>query len=168
MVKKAQLKVFAIITCILLAIFIAVLGSVNIIMQAVMQRQSKDVLKKIAAGVEYNDSTHQFMISRPENFGQKPAREEPPPSEPPSKPTTQAALPPSSEVSTDASEEETTDTTETSTEAAVTAASVEISVVSVVSSSEASVATSELGGSVVCAAGWLGGSDGGGSSRAGF
>ena len=82
MFKKAQLKVFAIITCILLAIFIAVLGSVNIIMQAVMQRQSKDVLKKIAAGVEYNDTTHQFMISRPENFGQKPEKNDPPPPKP--------------------------------------------------------------------------------------
>ena len=124
MVKKAQLKVFAIITCILLAIFIAVLGSVNLIMQAVMQRQSKDVLKKIAAGVEYNDSTHQFMISRPENFGQKPARETPPPSEPPSQPAAQTTLPPSSEVATEASEEETTDITEISTEAAVTAAAI--------------------------------------------
>ena len=103
MFKKAQLKLFAIITCILLAIFIAVLGSVNIIMQAVMERQSKDVLKKIASGVEYDEKTSRFNITRPENFGQKPENEPPP------KPDNDR-IPPSTE------EEETSgDTTETTT-----------------------------------------------------
>ena len=114
MFKKAQLKLFAIITCILLAIFIAVLGSINIIMQAVMQRQSKDVLKKIAAGVEYDEKTSHFNISRPENFGQKPEEwEEEPPSKPEGQPGTDETVP--------ASEEESSQSTETvtSTTAAV-------------------------------------------------
>lgn len=121
MFKKAQLKVFAIITCILLAIFIAVLGSVNIIMQAVMQRQSKDVLKKIAAGVEYNDTTHQFMISRPENFGKKPVQDE----VPPPKPTeTEASQEHSSQTAPPSTASVTTSTTAatTTTATAVTAA----------------------------------------------
>ena len=47
MFRKAQLRLFGIITAILLAIFIGVLSSVNLIMGAVMERQSKDVLRQI-------------------------------------------------------------------------------------------------------------------------
>ena len=83
MFRKAQLRLFAIITAILVAIFIAVLGSINIIMQTMMQRQSKDVLKKIAAGVEYDENSSSFVITRPEDFGQKPDDRF---GEPPSKP----------------------------------------------------------------------------------
>ncbi|MBR4627481.1 MAG: hypothetical protein IKO47_07270 [Ruminococcus sp.] len=97
MFRKAQFRLFAIITGILLAVFIAVLGSLNIIMQSVMQRQSKDVLKKIAAGVEYDDNTSSFRITRPEDFGQKPV------DEPPFKPGGQPGsdfVPPSTEPET--------------------------------------------------------------------
>lgn len=106
MFRKAQMKLFAIITCILLAIFIAVLGSINLIMQAMMQRQSLDVLKKIASGVEYSNG---FVITRPEDFGQKSS--EPPP-KPPETTTT-------AETTTSTS---TTTLTETDTETESTAA----------------------------------------------
>ncbi len=110
MFRKAQLKLFAIITSILLAVFIAVLGSINIIMQAVMQRQSKDVLKKIAAGVEYDDRTKTFTITRPEAFGQKyDNRFDEPPSKPTGEPGTDETLP--------ASTEEESSTAETQSEA---------------------------------------------------
>lgn len=68
MFKKAQYKLFGIITAILLAIFVAVLGSVNLIMRAVMERQSKDVLKQIAAGVEYDDNTKTFTYAGPGGY----------------------------------------------------------------------------------------------------
>lgn len=60
MFKKVQLKLFAIITSILLALFIAVLVSINLIMEAVMQRQSKVVLKQIASSIEYDENTETF------------------------------------------------------------------------------------------------------------
>ena len=89
MFRKAQLRLFAMITAILIAIFIAVLGSINIIMQTVMQRQSKDVLKKIAAGVEYDEKISSFVITKPEDFGQKPLdRFDEPPSKPADEPVT--------------------------------------------------------------------------------
>ena len=108
MFRKAQLKLFAIITCILLAIFVAVLGSINLIMQAMMQRQSMDVLKKIASGVDY--SNNGFVITRPEDFGQKPS--EPPPSKPAAEPSSDE----SSQNTSDETSEETSETDVTSEE----------------------------------------------------
>ena len=122
MFKKAQLKLFAIITCILLAIFIAVLGSVNIIMQAVMQRQSKDVLKKIAAGVEYDEKTSRFNITRPENFGQKPM------DEPPFKPDDAPEPPASTEEQSSTEETDTTAASITTTVLSTTSATASTSV----------------------------------------
>ena len=49
--RKVQLKFFATIICILVAIFIAVLGSINLIMDAIMEKQSKFVLKQVAQNV---------------------------------------------------------------------------------------------------------------------
>lgn len=63
MFRQVQLKFFAIITSILLAVFIAVLASINLIMEAVMQRQSQVVLNQIAAGVEYNEKTSSFTFT---------------------------------------------------------------------------------------------------------
>lgn len=74
MFKKVQLKFFAITTSILLAIFIAVLASINLIMEAVMQRQTKVVLKKIATSIEYDEKTSTFTYFT-EPFDKK----EPPP-----------------------------------------------------------------------------------------
>ena len=62
MFKKVQLKFFGIIVSILLAIFIAVLGSINLIMDYLTERQSKNVLEKIAAGVEYDEKTSTFTF----------------------------------------------------------------------------------------------------------
>lgn len=70
MFKKVQLKFFAIITSILLALFIAVLASINLIMEAVMQRQSKVVLKQIATSIEFDDTTSTFSYT-PEPFDEK-------------------------------------------------------------------------------------------------
>ncbi len=78
MFRKAQLKFFAIIISILLAIFIAVLGSVNLIMKAVMERQSRNVLRQIAEGVEYDDSTSTFTFVHPDHEPFKPDEMIPP------------------------------------------------------------------------------------------
>lgn len=61
MFKKVQWKFFAFTASVLLAIFIFVLTSINIIMQTVMQRQSIVVLKQIASSIEYDDSTASFV-----------------------------------------------------------------------------------------------------------
>ncbi|MCM1529679.1 MAG: ATP-binding protein [Alistipes sp.] len=65
MFKRVQLKFFGIITAILIAIFIAVLSSVNIIMDLLMERQTKVVLQQVAAGVEYDDKTATFTFTDP-------------------------------------------------------------------------------------------------------
>lgn len=67
MFRKVQLKFFGIITSILLAIFIAVLGSINIIMDTVMEHQTKIVLEQVAAGVEYDGVSQKFFIERPDD-----------------------------------------------------------------------------------------------------
>ena len=66
MFRKAHLKLFSVITSILLAVFIALLGSVNIITKEVMEHQSEYVLKQIAASIEYNDTDNYFTLSRPD------------------------------------------------------------------------------------------------------
>ncbi len=76
MFRKAQLKLFAVITSILLAIFIAVLSSINILTRTFMQRQSRKVLEQIASGVEYNEKTKTFTFTPPDDFNHH--REEPP------------------------------------------------------------------------------------------
>ena len=63
MFKKAHLRLFSIITCILVAVFGALLGSINLITEAVVQNQSQQVLKQIAEGVEYNDVTSTFTFT---------------------------------------------------------------------------------------------------------
>ncbi len=65
MFKRVQLKFFGIITAILIAIFIGVLSSVNIIMDLLMERQTKVVLQQVAAGVEYDDRTATFTFEGP-------------------------------------------------------------------------------------------------------
>ena len=65
MFRKAQLKLFSVITSILLAVFIGLLGAVNIITREVMSRQSEYVLEQIAAGIEYDDNTNKFNMKRP-------------------------------------------------------------------------------------------------------
>ena len=65
--RKVQLKFFATIICILVAIFIAVLGSINLIMDAIMEKQSKFVLKQVAQNVEYDEnSPNNFTFTRPD------------------------------------------------------------------------------------------------------
>ncbi len=65
MFKKVQMRFFGIVISILLTVFIALLVSINLIMEAVMQRQSKGVLRQIASGIEYDDSTSTFTYYRP-------------------------------------------------------------------------------------------------------
>ncbi len=76
MFRKAQLKLFIIITSILLAIFIAVLSSINILTRTFMQRQSREVLEQIATSIEYDEKTETFTFIPPDDFDRH--RGEPP------------------------------------------------------------------------------------------
>lgn len=67
MFRKAQLKLFVIITSILLAIFIAVLSSINILTRTFMQRQSREVLEQIATCIEYDEKTETFTFTPPDD-----------------------------------------------------------------------------------------------------
>lgn len=108
MFRKAQLKFFSIIISILLVIFTAILGSINIIMKVVMESQSRTVLKQIAAGVEYDDATSTFTYIHPDfnDPDHNKHIEEPPPKqkEEPSEKNTR----PSDEKTEPSSEEDTT------------------------------------------------------------
>ncbi|MDE6774751.1 MAG: GHKL domain-containing protein [Ruminococcus sp.] len=72
MFKKVQLKFFSIITAILVAVFFVLLCSVNIIMDTVMERQTKVVLQQVAKGVEYNSNTATFTFTAPDEPQKKP------------------------------------------------------------------------------------------------
>ncbi|MDE7104265.1 MAG: GHKL domain-containing protein [Ruminococcus sp.] len=76
MFRKVQLRFFTIITAILLAIFIAVLGAVNIIMNALMEHQTKVVLEQVASGVEYNSDTKSFTFKNPDMRKNEPPKDE--------------------------------------------------------------------------------------------
>lgn len=78
MFKKVQLKFFIFISTILIAIIIAVLVSINLIMNAVVQRQSKVVLKQIATSVEYDDETSTFVYFEDDKPDHEPDDELPP------------------------------------------------------------------------------------------
>ncbi|SHM74314.1 ATP-binding protein [Ruminococcus flavefaciens] len=65
MFKKAQMKLFTMIVSILLAVFVALIGSINVITKAIMRGQSKEVLMKIAAGTEYDDNIAEFKFTPP-------------------------------------------------------------------------------------------------------
>lgn len=107
MFRKVQLKFFGIITAILIAIFIAVLSSVNIIMDALMERQTKIVLQQVASGVEYNDSASTFTFVNPNRHKEdKPKKENIPPA-------TSAEI----ELSTESATEQQTETKTEETEA---------------------------------------------------
>lgn len=76
MFRRVQIRFVVITMSIILAIFIAVLGSVNVIMQTVMQKQSQAVLKKIATNIEYNEKTSVFSFvpqgePKPASTGEK-------------------------------------------------------------------------------------------------
>ncbi len=79
MFRKVQLKFFGIITAILIAIFIVVLSLVNIIMDALMERQTNVVLRQVAAGVEYDDKTSTFTFNNPRHKEGMPRKENVPP-----------------------------------------------------------------------------------------
>ncbi len=79
MFRKVQLKFFGIITAILIAIFIVVLSLVNIIMDALMERQTNVVLRQVAAGVEYDDKTSTFTFNNPRHKAGMPRKENVPP-----------------------------------------------------------------------------------------
>lgn len=106
MFRKAQLKLFVIITSILLAIFIIVLASINIVTSSFMQRQSREVLQQITSCIEYDEKTDTFTFTPPDNFD--PRHSEPPPPDKPVKTTS------AKETST----EETTTVTEVAQEPA--------------------------------------------------
>lgn len=111
--RKVQLKFFGIITSILLAIFIAVLGSINIIMDTVMEHQTKIVLEQVAAGVEYDGMTKRFFIERPddENWQRFDDYQR---TEPPSKPDMKPSDAPTTQIEAVSTEGETSETVVTS------------------------------------------------------
>ena len=74
MFRKVQLKFFGIITAILIAIFIGVLSSINIIMDVMMERQTKVVLQQVASGVEYNNKTKTFTFKNPNSPKNEPKK----------------------------------------------------------------------------------------------
>lgn len=114
MFEKAHLKLFGIIASILVAVFIALLGSVNIITKAVMQRQSQQVLRQIAEGVEYDDKTSTFTFVRPESFDDR--RDDKPPSKPDNEPEKTAPM--QTTVTTSAETTSVSETTVTTTDSA--------------------------------------------------
>lgn len=79
MFRKVQLKFFGIIIAILIAIFIGVLSSINIIMDVIMERQTKIVLQQVALGVEYDEANHTFTFTNPDKPKEPPKREDKPP-----------------------------------------------------------------------------------------
>ncbi len=116
MFKKVQLRFFSIIVCILLAIFIALLGAVNLIMHALMERQSTNVLEQVAAGVEYDETKNPpFTFIRPED--DKEHKYDVPPEKPTGEPGNDG---PSMPASTEASTQETVPAT-TAAQTTVTA-----------------------------------------------
>lgn len=97
MFRKVQLKFFGIIISILIAIFIGVLSSINIILDVMMDRQTRVVLQQVATGVEYNPQTKSFKFKNPNkpNFDQNndvkpPPEKNPLPTETEPLPTTAA------------------------------------------------------------------------------
>ncbi|MBR6983229.1 MAG: hypothetical protein IKH75_06820 [Ruminococcus sp.] len=109
MFRKVQLKFFAIITGTLIAIFIAVLGSINLIMDHIMERTSKVALKQIAAGIEYDENLNDFTYMPPDGEIRKRPENHTSPPEPPTE--TDAAV-------TDPPTEEDTETQATAAETA--------------------------------------------------
>ena len=83
MFRKAQMKLFSMIVSILLAVFIALIGSINVITKEVMRGQSKEVLMQIASGIEYNDKNSTFTYTKPvEQKGEKRDKGGNPPAKP--------------------------------------------------------------------------------------
>lgn len=78
MFRKVQLKFFGIIIAILIAIFIGVLSSINIIMDLMMERQTKVVLQQVANGVEYDEKSLSFSFTNP-NKDKEPPKNVPKP-----------------------------------------------------------------------------------------
>ena len=62
MFNKAQMKLFGMIVSILLAVFIALIIGINVITEAVMSEESKEVLQDIAANLGYNEEKHEFYF----------------------------------------------------------------------------------------------------------
>lgn len=62
MIKKLQIKFVATTMSILLVVFIAVLGSINLIMHSMMQSQSRLVLNQIASNIRYDEDTSTFSF----------------------------------------------------------------------------------------------------------
>lgn len=81
MIKKLQLKFVMTTMSILLAVFIAVLGSINVIMQTMLEHQSTVVLSKIASSICYDEKTSTFSYipqGDSNSFKSEPADSRPP------------------------------------------------------------------------------------------
>ena len=63
MFNKAQMKLFGMIVSILLAVFIALIIGINVITEAVMSEESKEVLQDIAASLGYDEKKASFYLT---------------------------------------------------------------------------------------------------------
>ena len=127
MFRKAQMKLFTMIVSILLAVFFALIVGINLITEAVMEGQSKEVLQEIAADINYDDKRAKFIYKRQDDQNGSMAEQlpsssaEPVNTAPPTDNTTAAAsstAPPATETpeSTDAPTDENTQPAETQPE----------------------------------------------------
>ena len=64
MFRKAWMKLFTMIVGILLVVFIALIAGINMITEAVLNGQSKDILQQIASDLEYNEDEAAFVYIR--------------------------------------------------------------------------------------------------------
>ena len=110
MFRRAQMKLFSMIAGILLAVFILIIISINVMTKFVMRGQSKDVLMQIAASIEYDDQAQNFEFTPPSGSGEQKEEKR---TEPPQKPTETQT-----EEKTDSTEAPSTTEKPTSSEAA--------------------------------------------------
>ena len=123
MFRKAQMRLFTMIVSILLAVFIALIGSINVITKAVMRGQTREVLMKIAAGTEYDVINSKFTFTPPADGGHKENKQsEPPPPKPSETASATTAVSTTQKPTTTAAPSTSQKPTETETKTAATEA----------------------------------------------
>jgi len=110
MFRKAQMRLFSLIVSILLAVFIALIGSINVITKEVMRGQSKEVLMQIATGIEYNDKNSTFTYTNPVEMKNEKREKN---NNPPPKPSKEASPTTTEEATTSSAATETAKPSET-------------------------------------------------------
>ena len=78
MFRKAWMKLFLMIVSILLVVFVALITGINMITEAVLNGQSKDILQQIASDLEYNEKDAVFVYTRRDARGEEKSNNPPP------------------------------------------------------------------------------------------